>query len=1414
MSPVSSVLVIFLVSCAAMSTGCQDAQSEASRRAVARDEAVFSSAVPSSDATASKGLERRLSRPPVLTQAQASASPARLSTTESWSEAGTVPNGNFGVAASAAGDVNGDGFADVVIGAQGSFNVPGKVYAFMGSANGLSTLPVWSASNNITSTDYFGNAVAYAGDVNGDGYGDVVVGAYGVALENVGYSGKAVVYLGSASGLGSAPAWTVTGESGSYYGHSVASAGDVNGDGYADIVVGAERGVNNLGAAYVYYGSRTGPSNNPDVALIGTGNGFGTSVRSAGDVNGDGFSDVLVGAPGDNVVGRVYLYMGSSAGLSKTPARTLNGELENSEFGYSAGSAGDVNGDGYSDVVVGAPRYSAAKGKGYLFLGSSAGLAETASWTRTGATDGTYLGIVTGTVGDLNADGYGEFAVASFVANSYAGDVQVFFGASTGPGATPEWSDKGETSSNYGVAVASAGDVNGDGVGDLLVGANGYASQNGKAYLYYGLTSTLDDSPVTSLAGINAGDYLGASLAMAGDVNGDGLGDFLVGTVGTDNATGSASLYLGSRAGADGVPAWAISGSAEGDLLGAQVAGAGDVDGDGYSDVLVSAIGALGGVGKVSLYRGSNYGLSYSAAWTQEGSTVGEKLGFSVAGAGDVNGDGYGDVVTSAPGVGSGEAFFFAGGEDGLETRSTWSQIGETYGDAFGTAVAGVGDVNGDGFADIAVGADAAAGGRGRVYLFLGSPAGPARVASWTGTGAQTGDGLGASVAGAGDVNGDGFADFVVGAPDSAAQKGKVFLYLGSASGPLDVAISAQGDTAGSLFGASVASAGDVNGDGFGDVFVGAYGAGAGSGAAYLFLGSKGGSGAVFNWTVNGTAGSRLGTTLAGGGDLNGDGYGDVLIGSPSRSESRGGVDVYLGNTGDGILPWGGVSPETLAPDLNRRLFTWGRSISPTSFASSVARGRAWMGRQKVRLQVEARARGTAFNGQSLVASPWIDSTVAGTYLATNVMELSPQTDYHWRARVQYHPSSGIPLGWSQWYYGGTSGDAQGVHVRTDCSADVDGDGLCDGRDLDSDNDGDPDTTDCAPFDAQTSHTAAEQCNGLDDNCDGRIDDGVTIRYYPDADHDGFGQSDGAPESACSAPPETAANNTDCADDDGDVYPGAVEQCNGQDDDCDGVIDDGLTTTVYYPDDDSDGYGGAVGLASCVKLAGYVTDNTDCNDDDPRVHPGASEVCNLTDDNCNEVLDEGVQTTFYPDSDGDGFGDSTHSTSACLAPNGYVAVGTDCDDHDSKVNPDAEEVCNGKDDNCNTLADEDLVFKNYYADIDEDGFGNPTSYIHTCEKPVGYVTGNSDCNDRDADVHPGADETPDDGIDSNCDGQDPTSETPTPAGDDATGCSCAQEGGRGSAPGNVGLMGLGMGLGMGLLFRRRRQSGRSGRFPA
>jgi hypothetical protein len=455
-----------------------------------------------------------------------------------------------------------------------------------------------SVLNGVAAGDYAGQSVSAAGDINGDGFADLVIGApYSSTVAS--YAGASYVVFGGAPGLPSPlnlstldadSGLVITGASAfDYVGFSVAGAGDVNGDGFADLIIGAPSsslGEDYSGAAFVVFGGNQPLPASLSVADLDGDNGFaipaivgysdsGTSVSGAGDINGDGIDDLIIGAP-YTTNGTGYVVFGSDqdwdatfalSGLTGTNGFRIEGVNEADTLGQSVSGAGDINGDGIDDLVVGATLAGTP--------GAYAGAAYVVFGKQGAATHPLNLSTLNGTNG---------FAIV---------------GVSDGDSA--------------GFSVSAAGDVNGDTIDDLIIGAPGAdpnGNSSGAGYVVFGKnqpwTSPLN---LTSLNGSNgfalyggiAGDASGTAVSAAGDINNDGFGDLIIGAPRADpsgDASGAAFVVLGSNqawsatvslASLNGSNGFRVDGVGAGDEAGTSVSAAGDIDVDGSADFLVGA---------------------------------------------------------------------------------------------------------------------------------------------------------------------------------------------------------------------------------------------------------------------------------------------------------------------------------------------------------------------------------------------------------------------------------------------------------------------------------------------------------------------------------------------------------------------------------------------------------------------------------------------------------------------------------------------------------------------------------------------------------------------------------------------------------------------------------------------------------
>lgn len=943
-----------------------------------------------------------------------------------------------------------------------------------------------------------------------------------------------------------------------------------------------------------------------------------------------------------------------------------------------------------------------------------------------------------------------------------------------------------ENFADVGTAMA-VGDFDGDGFQDIAIGApradvNGLLNR-GAVYIWYGSasgwTGNLAMSSAITLAGRRQDANLGASL-IAADLNGDGRTDLIIGSPG----------YEGTNE--EGGKVYVVPGSAQ--RLTSQTTGYGieglstytAIWGAGATGAQLGFSMSMGDVG----YPGNCGGVTPPATCLT-GDGIPDLL-IGAPGASQVWLV-YGSLTTNLNLASPGQKpiFKFSGA------------AGERAGSAVAVVASLDGNTGDSTEADILIGAPSASNSQGRLYLIQGRakdsftsvfpsgdltsvslPAGVKRVTGdLTFAGNPTGE-LGFAVAGVRDFNGDGVADAAVGAPsagkpgDAAIQSGRVYMLFGASSifNGGSVALSQAGYPY--LYGASnydtigysLSAGGNLDNpnssDPYADLLIGGRRldpSGTGDyGGVYAVSGRSKAEWSFGALAVDGVRfmGSKTtdyaGTAVLGGFNVDGDTYSDFLIAAPGStigSYDQGGR-VYLINFGD--------------------------YVNRDADSQSRAQGDC----NDFDVAMYYRTDGETCDGKDNDCDGKVDVADPG-YTGT----------------VYYadadHDTYGDPNG------ARSCSSAQGVANMSDCddtNADVfpgadelcnaiddDCDGLVDDNDtdtlnrptwymdMDEDGFGDPgegvtacvapslyimDDSDCDDMDAAVNPDAQEVCNSLDDDCDTLSDDsdpsvsGQTT-YYLDSDGDGFGLDSQTILSCGNVPQGYVLFPGDCNDGTGDIGPAAVEQCDTVDNDCDGLVDDGdpgvQGQATWYQDTDGDTYGRTDSSAvACSAPQGFVARDLDCNDQDGAINPGAAEACDTLDNDCDTLIDDADsnvsgQGTWYADFDGDLYGDLNSPLTACVQPEGVVTDATDCDDQNSSVNPAAEEVCDGVDNNCDALTDgEDPSASGgslWYLDGDGDGYGT-TETVEACFQPEGAAAAGGDCDDSNATINPGAPEWP------------------------------------------------------------------------
>jgi hypothetical protein len=430
-----------------------------------------------------------------------------------------------------------------------------------------------------------------------------------------------------------------------------------------------------------------------------------------------------------------------------------------------------------------------------------------------------------------------------------------------------------------------------------------------------------------------------------------------------------------------------------------------------------------------------------------EGNQLSANFGWAVATAGDVNGDGFSEVIIGAPGydgdqANAGRVYLYYGSADGLGSNPDWTDEGDQVKAGLGNAAGTAGDINGDGYTDVVVAADQYDNGQvdeGRAYAYYGSQGGLSPDPDWMGESDQATARFGCAVNSAGDVNGDGYADAIIGAclydhHPLKMNEGAAFVWYGSAGGfgadgtPGNAGWMAAGDQKNAQFGFSVDTAGDVDGDGFADIIIGApyYDIGPeNDGRVFVYHGSQAGLSPTARWSAESgnIGGAQFGYAVSAAGDVNGDGYSDVIVGAPFYDHTDpvnptvpdvGLVSLYTGNGADSL----DLRLRQLQPD-GSPLAHLGISDSETEIQLSLL-GRSPLGRDLVRMQWQIAPLGTPFSDASVISGStanWADTGLTGSVMAHTLMDLQPETPYHWRVRLIYSPGSRLGMPTSRWIH-------------------------------------------------------------------------------------------------------------------------------------------------------------------------------------------------------------------------------------------------------------------------------------------------------------------------------------------------------------------------------------------------------------
>ncbi len=949
------------------------------------------------------------------------------------------PGDRLGAALARVGDLDGDGFGDLAVGLPGNASGRGIVRLVRGGPDGLAAVaPTQATLSGDTAGAAFGSSIAFLGDVDADGFGDLAVGAPEHTNPGVA-EGRVYVFLGRAGGFDLTRTWTMeTIVPGQRFGARVAAAGDFDGGGRSDLWV-ASAPATGPATISLYRGKDQSLETTP------TWTTPGLTVAGAGDVDGDNLDDVVIGDPtADNNAGRCDLWLGTDSEVPPdAPARTWVGG-PGEQLGASVAMAGDIDGDGLADFVCGAPGAYGGKGKLLVIFGDAAkGPIDYGGDLFVVRELGTSLA----PAGDVNADGLADLIVTA--GGDGDGQVLVLAGSTKHTLSVELWRGRCVDCADdhgYGSTLAPLGDIDGDGFADIGSGAPSLDEQNlldlGALEVHRGAPTLPAQLGQPFPFGERAPGQRNGPLAVTlqGDKTGDGRDDLAIGEDGRWPPgrrelarAGLAEIYRYEPTTANFRGHLGFSGVHVDNRVGASVTWV-DVGNQGYVDLMFGQPGVRPTTGFIGA-------ATFAYFWEVFGQNDGAAMGSSVAALGDVDGDGLQDFGVGGPGerlsptsdrVGTAVIFGTRASTPGnppklVAPTELWRGLGATPNAGLGTVVAAAGDVDGDTFSDVLI----AAPGESKVYLLRGDPEtlGPLEaIAIPTDL-----EHRGVALAAIGDINDDHFGDFAVGLPE-AGGRGVVLLFYGSRDA-LRV-VEHHGVAEGDRFGASVAPAGDIDDDDYADVLIGAPGVDGSfvdGGRATIYRGTATGLDPNPYWVLDGDrVGASLGDLVVGGGDLDGDTFPDFGVVARDLSPTAGSFEaarlfMFRGN---------GRTTSTHHPRPTQRRVAGPQAVSPYSrsnFPNAVSlavQGASPFGSGRLRLETAITpAYASATSPSALSAwSPYLGDAVE---LRQTVAGLSKATAYRWRTRVHYDLVRAPPQATSRWYLGGVPGQPSQVHFRT-----------------------------------------------------------------------------------------------------------------------------------------------------------------------------------------------------------------------------------------------------------------------------------------------------------------------------------------------------------------------------------------------